>query len=35
MNNCVILHGDGSDQKLFIEENAGSSDVVVAVTNDD
>jgi trk/ktr system potassium uptake protein len=35
MHKAVILHGDGSDQKLFIEENAGQSDVVVSVTNDD
>jgi trk system potassium uptake protein TrkA len=35
MHKTVILHGDGSDQKLFIEENAGQSDVVVSVTNDD
>ena len=35
MQKAVILHGDGSDQKLFIEENAGQSDVVVCVTNDD
>ena len=31
----VVLHGDGSDQNLFMEENVGRSDVVVSVTNDD
>ncbi|MCP3941733.1 MAG: Trk system potassium transporter TrkA [Desulfobacteraceae bacterium] len=35
MDKTVVLHGDGSDQKLFIEENVGQSDVVVSVTNDD
>lgn len=35
MEKTVVLHGDGSDQKLFLEENAGQSDVVVSVTNDD
>ncbi len=35
MHKTVVLHGDGSDQKLFIEENAAQSDVVVCVTNDD
>ena len=35
LNQTVVLHGDGSDQKLFFEENVGHSDVVVSVTNDD
>lgn len=35
MNKTVILHGDGSDQKLFLEENVSQSDVIIAVTNDD
>jgi len=35
MEKTVVLHGDGSDQKLFLEESAGQSDVVVSVTNDD
>jgi len=35
MNRAVILHGDGSDQKLFMEENIGQMDAVVSVTNDD
>ena len=35
MEKTIILHGDGSDQKLFLEENVGQSDVVVCVTNVD
>jgi trk system potassium uptake protein TrkA len=35
MGKTVVLHGDGSDQKLFLEENVGQSDVVVSVTDDD
>ncbi|MBT6337992.1 MAG: Trk system potassium transporter TrkA [Desulfobacula sp.] len=35
MEHAVVLHGDGSDQKLFQEENLCLSDVVVSVTNDD
>lgn len=35
MNKAVVLHGDGSDQKLFMEENIGQMDAVVSVTNDD
>ncbi|MBU1344378.1 MAG: Trk system potassium transporter TrkA [Proteobacteria bacterium] len=35
MDKTVILHGDGSDQKLFIEENVRQSDVIVSVTDDD
>jgi trk system potassium uptake protein TrkA len=35
MEKTVVLHGDGSDQKLFLEENVGQSDVVVSVTDDD
>ncbi|WP_457551757.1 Trk system potassium transporter TrkA [Desulfobacula sp.] len=35
MDKTVVLHGDGSDQKLFLEENVDQSDVVVSVTNDD
>ncbi|WDP86764.1 MAG: Trk system potassium transporter TrkA [Desulfobacter sp.] len=31
----VVLHGDGSDQKLFMEENIRQMDGVVSVTNDD
>jgi trk system potassium uptake protein TrkA len=35
MQKTIVLHGDGSDQKLFLEENAGSSDAIISVTNDD
>ncbi len=35
MKKTVVLHGDGSDQNLFMEENAAQADVVVSVTNDD
>lgn len=35
MDKTVILHGDGSDQKLFLEENISRSDVMVTVTEDD
>ena len=35
LNKTVVLHGDGSDPKLFLEENVGHTDVVISVTNDD
>ncbi len=35
MEKAVVLHGDGGDQKLFIEENISHMDAVVSVTNDD
>ena len=35
MEKTIILHGDGSDQKLFMEENIGAMDAVVTVTDDD
>ncbi|MCF6246925.1 MAG: Trk system potassium transporter TrkA [Desulfobacula sp.] len=35
MEKTIILHGDGADQKLFLEENAGQSDAVICVTNED
>jgi trk system potassium uptake protein len=35
MNKTIVLHDDGSDQKLFLEENVGQSDVVICVTDDD
>ncbi len=35
VNKAVVLHGDGSDQKLFMEENIGQMDAVVSVTDDD
>jgi len=35
MDKTIVLHGDGSDQTLFLEENAGMSDAIISVTNDD
>ncbi len=35
LNKTVVLHGDGSDQKLFLEENIRDTDVVASVTSDD
>ncbi len=35
MEKTIVLHGDGADQKLFLEENVGQSDAVICVTNDD
>lgn len=35
MEKTVILHGDGSDQKIFLEENIRETDVVASVTSDD
>ncbi len=35
MNKTVVLHGDGSDQKLLMEENVGDADVVVTLTHDE
>jgi trk system potassium uptake protein len=35
LNKSVVLHGDGSDQNLLIEENVGDMDIVVTVTNDE
>jgi trk system potassium uptake protein TrkA len=35
LGRSLILHGDGTDQKLLIEENIANMDVVVAVTNND
>ena len=35
MDKTIVLHGDGSDQTLFLEENAGLSDAIISVTNDD
>ncbi len=35
MGKTVVLHGDGGDQKLFMEENISQMDAVVSVTNDD
>jgi trk system potassium uptake protein TrkA len=35
LSKTVVLHGDGSDQKLFLEENVTQTDVVISATNDD
>lgn len=35
LNKTVILHGDGSDQSLLLEENIQDTDVVVTLTNDE
>ena len=35
MDKTVVLHGDGSDQKLFLEENLNRIDAVISVTDDD
>ncbi len=35
MGRTVVLHGDGSDQKLLIEENVQDADVVVTLTHDE
>lgn len=35
MKKTIVLHGDGSDQKLLLEEKAGPDDAVIAVTSDD
>ena len=35
LEKTIILHGNGSDQKLFLEENINKNDVIVAVTDDD
>ncbi|MBF0301793.1 MAG: NAD-binding protein [Desulfamplus sp.] len=35
MDKTVVLHGDGSNQKLLIEENVQDADVVVTLTHDE
>lgn len=35
LDKTIVLHGDGSDQKLFLEENIGDHDMIVSVTDDD
>jgi trk system potassium uptake protein TrkA len=35
LNRTLVIHGDGSDYQLLEEENVGSADIFVAVTNDD
>ncbi len=32
---AIVLHGDGSDQELLLEENVQDVDVVITVTNDE
>jgi trk/ktr system potassium uptake protein len=35
LDRCIVLHGDGADEDLLIEENIENTDVFCAVTNDD
>lgn len=35
LNHVMVLHGDGSDQQLLIEENIEGMDVVITLTNDE
>ena len=35
LNGTLVIHGDGTDLKLLNEEEIGSSDVVISVTNND
>ena len=35
LNGALVLHGDGSDQGLLLEENISQTDVVIPVTDDD
>lgn len=35
LKKSLVLHGDGGDQKLLVEENIGDMDVFVAVSNSD
>lgn len=35
MNKTIVLHGDGSDQSLLMEENIRSMDMVVSLTGDE
>jgi len=35
LKKCVILHGDGSDQKLLEEENIANMDVFAAISNNE
>ncbi len=35
MDKVLVLHGDGSDQSLLLEENISDIDVVVTLTNDE
>jgi trk system potassium uptake protein TrkA len=35
LNSTIVLHGDGTDQDLLREENAGTMDAVVCLTSDE
>ncbi len=35
MNKVVVIHGDGSDQNLLVEENIQDMDVVITLTDDE
>jgi trk system potassium uptake protein TrkA len=35
LNKCVVLHGDGSDQNLLLEENIQGMDAVLTLTDDE
>jgi trk system potassium uptake protein len=35
LNKAIVLHGDGSDQSLLLEEHIGDIDVVVTLTKDE
>jgi trk system potassium uptake protein TrkA len=35
LKKCVILHGDGSDQKLLEEENINDMDIFIAISNNE
>lgn len=35
LSNVLVLHGDGTDVDLLEEEEAGSADMIICVTNDD
>lgn len=35
LKKTIILHGDGTDQTLFLEENASENDAIISVTNED
>ncbi len=35
LNKSIILHGDGTDQNLLVEENISDMDMVVTLTNDE
>jgi trk system potassium uptake protein TrkA len=35
MNKTIVLHGDGSDQSLLLEENIQNMDMVISLTGDE